>query len=262
MEKHIMNNGKRVVGGLSLAVMIIGCSKSAPGKRLHSQQGLPSTNGVTLEIAGTSGPGYVELAGGPAKNGTPVTLTFTTPCGTQKVTFPFAHDSLTSRDRENVTVPLEKIPLVTFVRVDPRVKSPVTISGRSITGEAVSEFGTGFSDAFFWGMDCGGKAKVSNTEFAIPVWTMPTDEAAKSKILAKGNSLFVTDRAENCFELRNLYYGDSSSPPPPPTLLRGQNAYWVDRNIDFFMIKEETSVKSYAKGSSMLSLQAVDCPTQ
>jgi hypothetical protein len=219
--------------------------------------GLYAHNGVTLEISGKSSAGTLEFDE-PPPNGAPVTLTFVTPCGPQKVTFPLFIGSY-----NGVVVPPDKMPLSTFVRIDPRVKSPLTIAGRTVTDEQISGSGSGWHAAYFLGMDCGGKATIGDIEFSIPPWTPSTRAEDQAGVRKDGNSLFVTDRAENCFELRHLHYG-GNAPASPPTLLRGQHAYWVPRWIDFFMTPESMIVPVRKKGDvvSKKSLQVVDCPKE
>ncbi len=227
------------------------CSKSIPAKRYHTVANLEHNSDFTVEIEGQSATGksYV-LVNGIVKDGTPVKVTYQTVCGERSVTFPFVRDtgSIAPRDRENVNIPIDKLPTVTFVRIDPSLNAPVKIGPRTVTAAEILEDGSGWVNGYFLDVGCGGNITVGSTTVAVP--------PNKS-----GDSLFIANSPTDCYEVsENHYCYAIAAPPPPPISLRGAHAYWVNQKIDYFLKPVEHSVKSYVGAEIRTALEKIECP--
>lgn len=229
---------------------VLACSKSAPAKRHHTIANVERGQDFSLEIEGqpATGKGFV-LVDGIVKDGTPVKVTYQTICGDRTVTFPFVRDtgSYAPKDRENVNIPADKLPAVTFVRIDPALREPVKIGPRTVTAAEISEYGTGWGDGYFFDVGCGGNITVGKTTVAVP--------SAKG-----GGSLFIAKSPSDCYQLSEVLYGDTTEVQPAPIALRGAHAYWVNGKIDYFLTPIDHEVKSSAGATSRTALEKVTCP--
>ena len=203
---------------LLVGLCALGCKK--PKNKIYT---FASDDFDSIEIGGLkSQPGSSSLEGTSDwfKEGTPVTITYATPCGPKTVTYPFAVEaSQKNNDELRMHPPIEQRwqPLTATLLLDPTLAGDIKFAHRTFSVKA--NIGTprdidGYShDPYSSKMVlndpacAGAKVEINGKAVAVPPLPWPATELNDKDVKL---ALFAA-QPDACYELRQYNYGATAA---------------------------------------------------